>query len=86
MTTITHRMELEALEDRVVYLIDPHGDSLGYGILTRDSNKTDDDGETYWRVVWDSCLKPTNRRLYLDQIADIAGTVIELKSCFEPCE
>lgn len=72
---ITHEMELLALMGRQVEVIDPHGRLLGDGRLYR----AFDAGRTFWRVIaWH--VAPINWPCFeLSDVADIAGTVIELR-------
>ena len=70
--TITHEMELTALEGRYVEVVNPHGERIAWGTLRRDA------GRTFWRIQrW----HPSSRScsFELSDVADTAGTVIELR-------
>lgn len=71
---ITHETELLALMGRFVEVIDPQGDRISCGTLYR----AFDAGRVFWRVLrWQaSALTCT---FELSDVADIAGTVIELR-------
>ncbi len=72
--TITHVMELTALEGRCVQVVDPHGETISWGTLRRGA----DAGRTFWRIQrWHHSSRPCS--FELGDIADIAGTVIELR-------
>jgi hypothetical protein len=71
---ITHEMELTALEGRSVQVIDPHGDVIAWGTL-RAGN---DAGRVFWRIArWHHASRSCSFELH--EVADIAGTVIELR-------
>jgi hypothetical protein len=72
--TITHEMELTALEGRCVEVVDPHGDRIAWGTLRRESHAD----RTFWRIQrWHHSSRSCS--FELSEVADTAGTVIELR-------